>query len=130
MASLGMLAFAFFSGRTYDLKVTPSFQELRRLGCVPLGAGALKACGVSGMPMRWGAQRDPSKVAGSKHSDACKTDLGRRTRIRPPSFRTFITSHISPVGTVAQARPHSTPLLPRGCSWSPRRIQLNSACFL
>lgn len=66
MAPLGLLAFALFYGRACDLAVTYSLQELRCLDFAPLGAGTLKECGESGMPMRWGAQRDPSKPTGEQ----------------------------------------------------------------
>lgn len=64
MAPLGLPAFALFYGRACDLTVASSLQELKCLGFVPLGAGILKECGESGMPMRWGAQSDPSKPTG------------------------------------------------------------------
>lgn len=35
------------------------------MGFVPLGARALEECGKSGIPMRWGAQRNPSKRLGA-----------------------------------------------------------------
>lgn len=109
----GCFALKFFSGRPCDLNITPSLQEFRFLGFVPLGARALEECGESGIPMRWGAQRNPSKWLGALQ-DSPRETAWRRTRIQPPSFRTFITSHVSQVGTVAQARPHSGPLPLRG----------------
>lgn len=64
MAPLGLPALALFYGRACDLTVASSRQKLRCLGFVPLGAGILKEYGESGMPMRWGTQRDLSKPTG------------------------------------------------------------------
>lgn len=119
MASLGLLCFQiFFSGRTCDLKMTPSLQEFRCLGFVPLGARALEECGESGIPMRWGAQRNPGKWLGARAQIIARQPLGdRMEKSKDPASCLQDVHHFPyfPGGDRAQARPHSGPLPPRGC---------------
>lgn len=77
-------------------------------------------------------QRNPDKWPGASAQIIARQPLGdskERTRIQPPSFRTFITSHASKVGTVAPARPHSGLLPPRGCVHGPPQESAHSRTF-
>lgn len=115
----------FLAGRRRDGKVGTCLLELPCLGFVPSAAGARKACGEQGLPVRWGSQRDPSQPAGQQ----VVQNLARLTReaeqrwarLWPPSFRMcivtlcFLGRDSGPAETLPPPR-----LLPLGgCVWSP-----------
>lgn len=63
---LELLAFALFNGQKVGRESCIFSSGTSMFGVVPLGAGAGKACGEWGLPVRWGTQRDPSQPAGQQ----------------------------------------------------------------
>lgn len=108
-----------FSGRTCDLKVTPSLQELRCLGFVPCGLECERKWGVGPCPQDEKLKGIPGVLAGTCSQIGGRTALGDSVEENkdPASFLQDVP-HLPDLPD-GDSGPHSRPLPPRGCSWCP-----------